>query len=461
MPPVSLAIRNVTLIDGTGADPLPGATVLLAGERIVAAGPGTRVDVPDGVETLDGTGRWLTPGLVDLHVHVNNCGLEAFPLWLANGVTSIRDIGGDITTLIPWRAALASGKREGPRLFTHGPMIDGAPSPFGQMPGGAFGQMWTDVDSPEAAIAEAERLLAAGVDGLKLYQMLQMLPPDAATAIIRHVDGRVPITGHLTATRASEAIAAGINHLEHNFVTPYNDVCRPEDRTAPGAGWQTSGFITGIHNGWARADFDAPHARAFIELMAASRVYFNPTMTWGTNALALEETEEEQGERYLPPAMRQRREEQERRIRQLAERGQTPPQPEPSLLRASAEKQLEFVSRLIEADVLVMAGTDTGALAGIPGFTLHRELRWLARAGMAPMTIIERATRLAAETIIERATRIAAEALRRADDQGTIHPGQRADLLLLDADPLADIRNLRRIHRVFKDGNAYVPSLET
>jgi imidazolonepropionase-like amidohydrolase len=94
MPAISLAIRNVTLINGTGADPLPGATVLVAGERIVVAGPGTRVDVPGGVETLDGTGRWLVPGLVDLHVHVNNCGEEAFPLWLANGVTSIRDIGG-------------------------------------------------------------------------------------------------------------------------------------------------------------------------------------------------------------------------------------------------------------------------------------------------------------------------------------------------------------------------------
>src|SRR5581483_5989085 len=96
MPPISLAIRNVTLIDGTGANPLPGATVLLAGERIAAVGPGTRVEAPEGVETLDGTGRWLLPGLVDLHVHVNNCGSEAFPLWLANGVTSIRDIGGDI-----------------------------------------------------------------------------------------------------------------------------------------------------------------------------------------------------------------------------------------------------------------------------------------------------------------------------------------------------------------------------
>lgn len=439
---VTLAIRNATLIDGTGADPLPGATVLLSGERIVAAGPGTQVEVPDGVEVLDGTGRWLVPGLVDLHVHVNNCGPEAFALWLANGVTTIRDIGGDIASLIPWRAELAAGKRTGPRLFTHGPMIDGAPSPFGRMPGGAFGQMWTEVDSPAAGITEAERLLAAGVDGLKLYQML---PPETAVAIIRHVDGRVPITGHLTATHASEAICAGINHLEHNFVTPYNEICRAEDRTAPGAGWQTPGFIAGVHAGWARADFDAPHARAFIELMAESRVYFNPTMTWGTNALALAETEEEQGERFLPPVMRQRRADQERRMHELAERGQTPPQPDPGLLRASAEKQLEFVSRLIEAGALVMAGTDTGALPGIPGFTLHRELRWLARAGMAPMTIIARATR------------VAAEALRRADDQGTIRPGRRADLLVLDANPLADIRNLRRIHRVVKDGRLYDP----
>jgi imidazolonepropionase-like amidohydrolase len=446
LPPITLAVRGATLLDGRGGPLVEGATVLVAGARIVAAGPDAQVPVPEGVTPIDGRGKWLIPGLVDLHVHVNNCGPESLPLWLANGITTVRDIGGNIDALIPWRSELAAGTRVGPRLFTYGPMIDGAPSPFGRTPGGGFERLWVEVDGPEAGEAEAERLLAAGVDGLKLYQYL---PVDVLRAILRRVDGRVPVTGHLTRTRASDAIAAGINCLDHNFVTPYNDVCRPEDRTPEGWGWHTPGFILKVHEGWARADLAAPHARAFIELLAQSGVYYDLTATWGTGAIALEETEEETGERYLPPTMRRRRELQAQRLRAAAAargEGAVPPTPSPELLRASGEKQLEMMRRVHEAGVRVIAGTDTGALAGIPGFTLHRELRWLVRAGLTP------------KLAIERATRVAAEALRRADDQGTISPGRRADLLLLDADPTADIRNTRRISRVVKDGRVYDPA---
>jgi len=435
LPPITLAVRDVTLIDGIGGPPLDHANVLVSGERIVAAGPAAQTPVPEGTPLLEGAGKWLIPGLVDLHVHVNLCGLEALPLWLRTGVTSVRDIGGSIESLIPARAELAAGTREGPRLFTHGPMIDGSPSGFGALPGGSFERLWSEVDRPEAARAEADRLLAAGVDGLKLYQGL---PLESVRALLAHVGGRVPVTGHLTRTRASDAVRAGINCLEHNFVTPYNDVCRPEDRTAEGAGWHTPGFITRVHRGWANADLNAPHVREFIALLAESGVYYDPTLTWGTSALALEETEAEQGERHLTPTMQRRRE-------LLAGRRAAALGATADSLRASAEKQLEFVSRLIEAGVLVMAGTDTGALEGIPGFTLHRELRYLVRCGMTP------------KLALERATRVAAEALRRADDQGTVRPGQRADLVLLDADPLAEIRNTLRVSRVVKDGRVYEP----
>jgi imidazolonepropionase-like amidohydrolase len=442
----ALAIEHVTLIDGRGGPPLADATVVFRDGRVQHAGAAARLPIPQDSERLDGRGRWLIPGLVDLHVHVTNCGAESLSLWLANGITTVRDIGGNAEWLVQLRGELASGERTGPRLFTHGPMIDGAPSGFRQAAqmGGAptFERMWAEVDGPDAAVAEVDRLLAAGVDGLKLYQLLPLEP---LQAILRHVDGRIPVTGHLTRTRASDAIAAGINCLEHNFVTPYNDVCRPEDRTPDGSGWQVPGFILRVHEGWARADLDAPYVQAFIEQVVVSGVYYDPTMMWGTNALALEETEE-QGERYLSPTMRRRREMQA----EAARRAGRPPGPvqvgDDALLRASAERQTEFVSRLIAAGAAVMAGTDVGALPGIAGYSLHRELRWLVRLGMTP----KQAT--------ETATRRAAEALRRADDQGTLAPGQRADAVLLDADPLADIRNTRRIHRVFKDGTAYDPA---
>lgn len=440
--PEPLAVTGVTLIDGRGGSPRADTTVLVRDGRIEAVGAAAQVPVDGRVTVIDGRGRWLIPGLVDLHVHVNNCGAESLPLWLANGITTIRDIGGDIESQITWRSELADGTRTGPRLFTYGPMIDGAPSGFGMAPAGGFERLWSEVAGPEEGIAEVDRLLAAGVDGLKLYQLL---PLDTLRAMLRHVDGRVPVTGHLTRARASDAVAAGINCLEHNFVTPFNDVCLPEDRTSDGSGWQTPGFILKVHEGWSRADLGAAHVRRFVETLASSGVFYDPTMTWGTAALALEEAEEEGGERYVSPTMRRRREMQAQRAQSAARAGGPPPTGDPALLLASAERQVEFVGRLIEAGVAVTAGTDTGALAGIPGFTLHRELRWLVRAGMSP------------KATVETATRRAAEALRRADDQGTIGAGQRADLLILDADPTTDIRNTRRIHRVVKDGHVYDP----
>lgn len=434
-----VAIERATLLDGTGADPIFPATVVIMGERIVAAGPSAQITTPNGATILDGRGAWLIPGLVDMHVHVNLCGEESLPLWLANGVTSVRDIGGDIRRLIPWREELATGQRIGPRLFTYGPMIDGAPSTFAGDPAGNFENLWSEVDGPEAGCAEVDRLLAAGVDGFKLYQNL---PPETLRAMLRRIDGRVPATGHLCRTLASDAIRAGISCLEHNFLTAYNDVCRPVDRTPAGWTMTTPGFWAHVYAGWARIDLDAPQARAFVELLAASGVAYDPTASLGTNALGLDETEEESGARYLSPTLRARR---QRNVGRAQARAAVAA-PDPETMRLAGERQLELIARIQEAGGIVIAGTDTGAVQPlIPGFSLHRELRWLVRAGMTPKTAIERATRTAAET------------LRRADDQGTIRPGKRADLLMLDADPLADIRNARRIRRVIKDGAIYDP----
>lgn len=440
-PPMTLAIQNVTVIDGTGAAPRSPMNVLVAGERIVAIGADATTPIPPGTATVDGRGRWLIPGLTDMHVHVNLCGAEALPLWLANGVTSIRDIGGNVSTQLPWRAELAAGARTGPRLFVYGPMIDGTPSTFAGDPGGTFQQLWAEVDGPEAGARAIDRLLAAGVDGFKFYQNL---PLTSLRPMLAHVDGRAPVTGHLCATLASDAIRAGIACLEHNMLTPFNDVCRPEDRTPPGWTMRTPGFWAKVHAGWARADLSAPHARAFIELLAASGAAYDPTASLGTNGIGLEETDVEAGQAHVTPTLRAGRERNAARARAA---GAPAPPPDPALLRASGERQLELIARIHEAGGMIVAGTDTGAVQPlVPDFSLHRELRWLVRAGLSPLEAITAATGRAAAV------------LRRADDQGAIRPGRRADLVLLDADPLADIRNTHRIHRVVKDGQVYDPA---
>jgi imidazolonepropionase-like amidohydrolase len=166
---MALLIEDVTLIDGTGAPARPASSLLIDGDRIARVAPAGALEAPAGIERIDGRGRWLLPGLIDMHVHVALVGEEALPLWLGSGITSVRDLGGEIETLLPLRDAVARGEQIGPRILSYGPMLDGDPPIFA----GGFGNLtWINrtVADGEAAI---DRLLAAGVDGIKLYAGLR------------------------------------------------------------------------------------------------------------------------------------------------------------------------------------------------------------------------------------------------------------------------------------------------
>jgi imidazolonepropionase-like amidohydrolase len=422
----ALYVHSVTLIDGTGAPPLENAAIAIEGGRITAAGPAAQVAEPEGTQPIDASGLWAVPGLIDTHLHVELFGREALPVLLALGVTTVRDLGGPLDYLAGTRRLLDEGALAGPRLLFTGPMIDGEPPTWPTL-------VRATADA-EAAARAVEEHLAAGADAIKLYTTL---PPESLRRCVECVGGRVPVTGHLGRTLASEAMAAGINGLEHALLTPYNDFAPDELRTGPGEVMLSPGFWPKVMRGWAQADLDAERAQRWIALLVERDVSLCPTLTLAPGAGDEPDAEEL---RYAPRVAERWLEATRQR-----EAATAPPPNFQEVARAARTKLQELVARVHEAGGRVVAGTDTGAIRSlVPGFSLHRELGYLSGAGLSALDVLRAATARAAE------------ALRR-DDLGTIAPGKRADLLLLRRNPLEGVGALREIACVVRDGVTYDP----
>ena len=436
-----LAIVGGSVWDGTGAPLRPATTVLVADGRIEAVS--ADLEVPPGAERIDARGKFVMPGLIDMHVHVQLCGEDSLLAFLGTGVTSVRDLGSDVSTSLPLRDALAAGERPGPRMFVYGPLLDGEPSVLR----GALSSLVRPSGDIEAGEAAIEELIAAGVDGVKLYAGLR---PELLEAMVRAVGGRVPVTGHLGRTWASEAARAGIDCLEHVHATAYQDVARPEDRhgreDGNGANPQ---YWRWLCLGWANADLDAPHVAELIELLVERGVAMSPTTVLITGGWATDEALSEPGQRYRPRVMSERMAEMRRVREQAAESGRLPPDleiPDDVGKRARAN-ELEFLRRLHAAGGTVVPSTDVGAAPmQVPGFSLHRELALLFEGGIAP------------SEVLGAATRVAAQVLRRGDELGTLEAGKLADVLVVDGDPLANIEDTRKVERVVRGGRVFEPS---
>ena len=442
-----LALVGGNVWDATRAEPA-SATVLIKGERIAAVGPD--VAVPDDAERIDAAGRTVMPGLIDMHVHVMLCGEDSLLGFLGTGVTSVRDVGGDPDVLLPMREALAAGQRVGPRLFVYGPMLDGDPSIFGRAAAG-LSKLTRVSATVDEGVSTVRELLERGVDGIKLYAGLR---PDLVEAMIKAADHRVPVAAHLGRTWASEAIDAGVDTLEHVHATLYQDVVRPEDRhSREGGNGAMPNYWTWLTEGWARADLDADYVARFIDKIVSSEVAVSPTTVLCTGGMCTMEAADEPGQVYRPRQMTERtRQGQERmqKLREAAEReGRELPARravDPELGQRAKANELEFLHRLHSAGGSIAPGTDVGAAPlQVPGFSLHRELALLVEGGLPNADVLAAATRGAA-------------ALLRSDAElGTLEPGKRADVLVIDGDPLTDIHATRKVEHVVKDGRLHRP----
>ncbi len=422
-------------------------TVVVRNGRIADVIAGSGVP-PSGAVVVDGRGRWLIPGLWDAHVHYDFApGLDhetLGKLFLVNGVTSVRDTGGHLPALAAARAAAAEAGAPAPRLYVAGPLLDDRNKVYaGDAPG--FPDIAEGLDGVTGGAAAVDALAAQGVDLIKTYELLS---PEVFRAILARADFHgLPVTAHIPLSMDGLAVAgSGIRGMEHlrnlELACARDHAQLLEERRAllvnperlPG--WQLRRDIHAAQRPVAFASEDPERCAAVIAALAEHRVFQTPTLTItsGDVARLFARPEFSSTFDYLPHAVASAWR------KTAAERLQTPPA---QLAIAHTRWAVGMVPRLAAAGVPIMVGTDTPIGLLTPGFSLHEELAMLVDAGIA------------ARDVLVSATRTPAEFLGIADAFGTIAPGMEADLVLLDADPVSDIRNTRRIQAVIRGGALY------
>ncbi|WP_410564320.1 amidohydrolase family protein [Amycolatopsis sp. cmx-4-61] len=425
-----VVVTGATVVDGTDGPARPGSAVVLVGDRIAWVGPAAELPRCAGARVVDGRGRFLVPGLWDMHAHGIDYEDIWPPLFLANGVTGIREMQGYEENRVT-RDKIARGELLGPRVVLASTILDG--------PVSLLGPSTTRVGTVAEARAAVRTAIAQRSDFVKVYFYL---PRDVFAAIAdecrRH---RLPFAGHWPyRIRQLDAARAGQRSFEHSFGLPiatsrYRDEflgrldAEPFDPKAPRDFFN---LARELDRQAAQAYDPAAAARHFAGLTAHGS-WLSPT--FAVNRVISKPAgafAHDPRNKYVP---REVLDLWADRLPLLA-----PATPEQAAQQdVYFEAQLRLAGEAHRAGVGLLGGTDCLNPYVYPGFSLHDELDFLVAAGLGP--------RKALQTV----TRDAAAFLGRAD-AGTIAPGKAADLVLLDADPLADIRAVRRIDTVVTAG---------
>ena len=425
----SLVFTHVTVIDATGAAAKPDMSVVISGGHIVKLGRTGRVRLPKDALVINASGKFLIPGLWDMHVH--EWGKDVFfPLFIANGITGVRDMFSPLDPIKQWRAEIAAGTTIGPHIFAAGIILDG-PKPICPFCSIAVG----NADEGRKAVLKVKEM---GSDFIKVYTML---PRDAYFAIADEAKRQhMVFAGHVpefvSAAEASDAGQKSIEHLMGILVACSSK--EAELRKENEAKLRAEGIRqdTATNEQAAALDsFDEQKARALFARFVRNGTWMCPTLSV-LRAEALSGDADFRNDprvKYIPNFLK----------KQFWEDAYGWKEHTPEFnaqAKRVFQKQLEIVGMMRRAGVRFIAGTDTANPYVFPGFSLHDELALLVRAGFTPMQALQAATRDAAQY------------LGLLDSLGTIEKGKIADLGLLDADPLADISNTRKINAVVLGG---------
>jgi len=430
----ALVLQHVTVIDGTGRAPQPDQTVVIVGSRIAAIGPAGRVKFDKSANIIDAHGKFLIPGLWDMHVHL--AGVSADPAWskdvllpllLANGITGVRDMGGDLDALLSWKRDIESGRLLGPHIIASGPWLAGR---------GRKTPEQYPVANAEEARAAVRDLKQRGADFIKVISM----PSREAFFVVAEEARKqnISFVGHLPfEAGAAEASNAGIRSIEHflysgfalSFSSKEEELRKrlvEAERKGDSAAWEAIAHEADL-------TYSTEKAATLFQALKKNGTWVTPTIA------SLDITShpdmwklDDPGLDFVPPSLAKewRSSFNDDRMKKRA-----------AWLGRQAVNDWKLAGELHRGGIPLLVGSDSLDPFVFPGDSLHRELAELVQAGFTPLEAIQAATRGAAQF------------LGREKDCGTLETGKTADLVLLEANPLENIANTRKILAVIRNGN--------
>ena len=397
----AFAIAGATLVDATGAPPIEDSLVIVRNGRIAAVGTRASLPLPRGLPVVEAKAQTLLPGLWEMHIQAS--GVEFGPALLAAGITTARDCGGEFDYLVAQRNATEKENVPSPRMLLAGLVDAGGLRAFGNV----------TAETPEQGRTVVDRYRAAGFRQIKLYTYLS---PEVIQAICAEAHRLgMTVTGHVPqALTTFEGIEAGMDQINHlNYIS---NMLRPSD-APPGTSRPP-------------VDVNSAEARKAIAFLKAHHTVVDPTAGWGEMASHSKEVDVasfEPGILHAPFVL-------DAKFRGMGNAATTAAQ-----IKTRMAQNLELIQALHKAGIPIVPGSDTG----LPGYGLLRELELYVQAGFTPLEAIQSATI------------VSARAMGLDRDSGTIEVGKRADLILVDGAPLANMADLRNVKRVITDGRLY------
>ena len=416
-----VALTGVQVVDGTGSPAASGRTILIRDGRIAAVGPDAEVEVPDGARVLNLAGHTVVPGFVGLHDHTFymtrgrrvQLNFSAPRLYLASGVTTIRTTGAfSPYSELNLKRSIQEGQEIGPRMFITGPYLSGA---------GAMSQMF-QVSTPEDARRVVAYWADEGVDWFKAYTRIG--DEELAAAIDEAHRRGVRVTGHLCSVSFREAVAMGIDNIEHGFFTNSDYVPGKQPGVCPPS----------VRQSLLEVDIDGEEVAATIREMVEQGVAMTSTLPVYELAIPNRPPLEQRVLDMLAPGAR---DEYLQSRADVAARDDAP-------MAELFPKAQAFERLFVEAGGLLAAGVDpTGMGGALPGYGDQRNYELLLESGFSP------------EQVIRIMSLNGARVLGEDDRFGSIEPGKLADLVVIDGDPVRREAEIRNVTLVFKEGVGY------